>query len=337
MHRRRQPSGPRGFTLIELLVVIGILVLLMAILVPVVSHVRLKAYDTSTQAQMQRILQACESYYHDFNAYPGPVANVNLFGGSNAVAATGLVPIPITGVSGPNGGKITSSENLVLGLLGLLNPPTASNGGQISFVPASTNPPHDVVNLSKLHPGVPSYHYIDYVPGELSAGILQKTDATAMLPGRDTNVPEFIDRFPDPMPILYIRANVGGTGTPAVFQNDQSGGLMVQYNFMELSAYGCNVQTNSGGIPAFLDISYFKNINTYATATTGTTLSDTVTTPYADWNGTTPVPNSSPTTYNGYLMNPNIGGAVRGKDGFILLSAGVDRTYGTTDDTILTP
>src|SRR5215831_13873706 len=69
-----------AFTLLELLVVMGIIVLLAAILVPVVSQVRMKGYVTTTEAQMQCIAAAVQSYYHDFKAYPGPIANSSLSG-----------------------------------------------------------------------------------------------------------------------------------------------------------------------------------------------------------------------------------------------------------------
>src|SRR3954451_8771300 len=105
MARRRS-----AFTLLELLVVIGIIVLLAAILVPVVSQIRMKGYVTTTQAQMQRIAAAVQSYYHDFKAYPGPLANSSLAGWPNAannkMAMAATVPID------PK--MITSTENLTL-------------------------------------------------------------------------------------------------------------------------------------------------------------------------------------------------------------------------------
>src|SRR5579862_7526733 len=65
----------RGFTALELLVAIGIIVLLAAILIPVVNQVRMRAYTATTEGEMQRIMTACINYYHDFNAYPGPLSN----------------------------------------------------------------------------------------------------------------------------------------------------------------------------------------------------------------------------------------------------------------------
>lgn len=327
----------RGFTLIELMVVIGIIVLLAAILLPVVSQVRQTSYNTTTAAQIQRIAQACQQYYHDFNSYPGPIANANLLGGSNPIAPATLMQ-NVTNNNGGNG--ITSSENLVLGLFGYLDPPRAGaspaipnyNGNTTATTTTANPPAHDVLSLNPLRPA--KYSYIDFVPSELSGGSAGPLEALTRVTITDTNVPEFVDRFPGPLPILYIRAFVGGTAMPQADKQDVNGGAAVQYNYLELSAYGCNIQTATGAKVVMLDNNYFTSL-------TAQPLSDAAS-PYTDWNGMNPVPGSSPATYNGYLTNPNLGGGaaggtVRGKDGFILLSAGKDRIYGTTDDNIVTP
>src|SRR5580704_241934 len=102
----RQHSYPRqqGFTLVELLVVIGIIVILIAILLPVVSKVRTEAYSANTLNTIQQLSSACERYYQDFGAYPGPISNDDLEGLNAAV----VLP--------PGIQSVTSSENLVLGL-----------------------------------------------------------------------------------------------------------------------------------------------------------------------------------------------------------------------------
>lgn len=66
----KQSRRRGGFTLIELLVVIGIILVLMAILLPVIGAVQLNAQAANTQSQMMRIMSACQAYYHDFNSYP---------------------------------------------------------------------------------------------------------------------------------------------------------------------------------------------------------------------------------------------------------------------------
>jgi prepilin-type N-terminal cleavage/methylation domain-containing protein len=325
MQPARPPIRPRGFTLIELMVVIGIIVLLAAILMPVVSRVRTQAFNTSTQSQMQRIMQACESYFHDFNAYPGPVPNSQL---KNVTGAT----LKLTATGGGTFGPITSSENLVLGLFGLMNPPTTATGVPKYNGTTTTTvlpPAHDVLSLNFLHPA--SYHYIDYVPEELTGGVAGKTGNLSYAlgskgnPPADTIVPEFIDRFSDPMPIIYTRANVGNQGIATLDDT-------TQYNWLELSPYGSNLLTSQGG-GAWQLFTQQNQTTMFTTFTTNTTWPDTNAVPFNDF-----VPPASPPTGSNYLYsNPNIAGSVRGKDGFILIDAGIDRTFGTLDDIILTP
>ena len=57
---------------------------------------------------------------------------------------------------------------------------------------------------------------------------------------------------------------------------------------------------------------------------------------YALPTGITP-PGGNDAQWVAYFMNPNIAGQPRGKDGFVLISAGADRLYGTKDDIIVTP
>ena len=332
--RRHRVPASRGFTLLELLVVIGIIVLLAAILVPVVSQVRMKGYVAVTQAQLQRIATAVQSYYHDFKAYPGPLPNSQLAGWPNS-ASVNITVDPNAQPQPPqfDPKNITSSENLVLGLFGVLAPPSANNQNNSTGVTYSGFPPkHDVLSLNPVRPA--SYHYIDYIPEELSiptgyayasrfggqAGSGQSLNvdgaaaahpgdtsgAYAQPVGLDSTIPEFMDKIPDYMPILYIRANVGVavsstyTGIATVATPPQN--PPAQYDATQLKYYGFN--------------------NVYVTdypLPTGTNVSG----PDAQWIG--------------YFMNPNIVGQPRGKDGFILISAGADRLYGTKDDIIVTP
>jgi prepilin-type N-terminal cleavage/methylation domain-containing protein len=338
MQPARHPIRPRGFTLIELMVVIGIIVLLAAILMPVVSRVRQQAFNTNTQSQMQRIMQACESYYHDFNAYPGPIPNSQL---ANVIGAK----LTLTTTGGGSVGPITSSENLVLGLFGLLNPQTSGGAplynGNATAQTTVLPPAHDVLSLNPLHPA--SYHYIDYVPEELSTGstpsgltvnLLYAAGSGSAAP-TDTLVPEFVDRFSDPMPIIYTRAYVGNPGFAAAY-NSAAVTPAPQYNWLELGPYGSNLLSSQGG--GTWQLFTEQNQTTmYTTFTTGTTWPDTNAVSYNDFWPSGWTPGSPWPAGNYYYANPNIAGSVRGKDGFILIDAGLDRTYGTLDDIILTP
>jgi type II secretory pathway pseudopilin PulG len=325
--------------MIELIVVIGIIVLLAAILVPVVSQVRMRGYVAVTEGQMQRLMTACQNYYHDWNSYPGPLANNQVQGnpaGQGQVVHMAAGPnSPVT----PDPTKITSSENLVLGLLGLLSPTNNPNDPNINYNPPP--PQHDVMSLNYNRPG--SYHYIDYIPDELTDGLmfgaalranpngLPATDwgmmpsppASPNTPGpqpelvSDSQIPEFQDHIPSPMPILYLKAYSGvAVGQPpnpvtGLVTNDESV-AQAQYNFSQLAPYGFLRVKVINSNPPVSDFPFPPNLNP---PTVGNVTSDVV----------------------DYFMNPNIAGQPRGKDAFILISAGPDRIYGTADDIIVAP
>jgi prepilin-type N-terminal cleavage/methylation domain-containing protein len=67
-HRHGRPS--HAFTLLELLVVIAILGLLIALLVPSLSHVRLLAKVARTKVELDHIATALMTYYSDQHAFP---------------------------------------------------------------------------------------------------------------------------------------------------------------------------------------------------------------------------------------------------------------------------
>src|SRR5690348_14407494 len=66
-----------AFTLVELLVVIGILVALIAILLPAVNKAYKNAQRTSMQADLAAISQALDAYRNDFADYPRPDFNLS--------------------------------------------------------------------------------------------------------------------------------------------------------------------------------------------------------------------------------------------------------------------
>ena len=300
-----------GFTMIELLTVMGIIIILMAILLPVVATVRRKVYEADTTAQISRLQAACQNYFQDFSGYPGPLPDymVSGFGGP---IPTGTLQVPCypPGASTPIK-VLTSSENLVLGLLGGLkiDPVTPSN---IDYDPTLLlRGPQSLnqVNPKQYPP------YLDIKPGELTADITgnymsvactfannQPVSGQAKLIGASP-IPEFNDHFPTPAekvqqhPIIYLRARVGGV--QGVDPNSTT--ISSQYYSQEMYVYGYQFPTPN-------DPNAFNTQALY-TGTQGAT---------------------------GFFLNATLldGYTPRGKDMFILVSAGFDGIFGTLDDIV---
>lgn len=68
--RTAHPIRRRGFTLIELLTVIAIISLLIGVLVPAVSSAKNAAKRASTQNLIDKLGQGCEMFQRDFERYP---------------------------------------------------------------------------------------------------------------------------------------------------------------------------------------------------------------------------------------------------------------------------
>jgi prepilin-type N-terminal cleavage/methylation domain-containing protein len=381
-HRRR----PRAFTLIELLVVIGIIALLIGITVGVVARVRRAAYGASTSAQLATIASAIQQYYGEFHAYPGPLANVQLGAAYQVVGAA-----PVT-MPDPNGGAplplqyydpvaktvgnfpgtsqtehITGSENLVLGLLGGLQLQTPTGGGAVQFVynPAAifSDVPNDqtpsaqgALSLNYSKPGrTPAYLQVRAGdishPNQLSNNG-QFTDQANRYAG-DSIIPEFVDQFSQQMPILYLRANAGGTAIASVggeatllagqqMQDASGNNVVAQYDIAQIYDYLVVPKTSSQKSAIGTDQSSAARKFHGLQGLGSNNLSDPIIDPAtkAPYNGGLNAlayfkdPNNPGTSNIPSVGPPPTSGNARQKDGYILISAGPDGIYGTADDII---
>lgn len=345
-----------AFTLTELLVVIGIIVLLVGILIPVVSKVKQKANAADSAAFVAQLDGAIKRYHEAFRAYPGPLSNAEVRstaafpnatafpGGFRSAAPAGYAP------SDPVVSKFTGTENLVLGLLGglrvdtsgataLVYDPSAIGQGPSSLNAANPKryePFIDPVNLSwQTVNGLRTGKY-----GDEALPLTDEDSGGA----DDTIIPEFVDRFPDPMPILYLRARVGAAKTGTAASTATNNGIVnaagdktatQQYDLDQIIAY---TGTYTGGAldspqpvaptGSVQSIGVGKDFSDYKNA------SGTGFKPASQYHGLRfySDPDVEPKAALEYLRSPSFPDAPRQKDGYLLISAGPDRVYGTNDD-----
>jgi prepilin-type N-terminal cleavage/methylation domain-containing protein len=331
-------SNPTGFTLVELLVVILIIGILVGILIPVVSSVRKKAQAAATLAQINAIRGAIEAYQGTYNAYPGPIADHIMY---QVIPPT--PPYMPANIAGANGsGQLTQSENLILALFGGLR----DVGGIITFFPQDVG-----TGPRNLGPGNPGQHSAFYTNSkELSPGFFSdKVDnAGRPIPSCfDTNVPEFVDRFNEPMPLLYLRARRGAKGVMSDMKNYNAinPSDLYQYDVRQYYGYICDP---SGGNPTSGIVVGGRKQQSASGGglwqlTSGSDPRAGIGDPAMGGSGDPLINrkdgvNSAIAYFRDPALNTpannvtNETGTPRSKDSFILISAGPDRLFGTADD-----
>ncbi len=224
----RSLPGVRAFTVVELLVTIGIIVVLMAILVPVIAKVRLTAQSAATSNEIQRISAGINNYFQDFGAYPGAVSNASFATGNSAAFPSGFA-------------GYTQSKDLVMALLGGIT-------SQFTYDPDS------------LGTGPVTFNVND--PSKKQA-YLQKV--VAELPGDLSKPPEFMDLYSDPRPLIYLRINPGGvTGKANIIYDSSTSSKFVataNYDFRGVKPYLTSADTDFYGKAVTDDaiVNYFSN------------------------------------------------------------------------------
>jgi hypothetical protein len=299
---------------------------LISIAVPTINKVRVTAWAADTKAQITGLAAAVERYHGEHRAYPGVFTNRELWDSVatniNGVAPTGYVvssTIPVA--------NITGAENLVLALLGGLRFNTSTG---IEYDPSLVGQgPRNLSASLKSYPAYIEKTDLSFRAdpnnmGDLTGFYQDSRNVFASGAGTtDTDIPEFIDRFPNNrMPILYYRANIGGANAANRLQYDLEPNLAYTGSLIGVSL--------DGKWPDAHGLQDAGSITNGASEVRKIT--DHTTSPI-QWTETGP-------GYNGaiYFRHPQTGGLVnatgtpRQKDGYILISAGKDRTYGTTDD-----
>ena len=305
-----------------MLTVIGIIVLLVSILLPVVSAVRSKGHQADTMALLARIGAGAESYNADFRAYPGPLSNAQIH-----IPAAGTIPI-----KSPPGGtiqlaKVTQAENFAIGLLGgLYVESTGSGAGEITFDPNLVGNGPNSLNPRNPKKG---RAYMDKVSLATNGdGLWDYRDEVD--DADDSQLPEFLDKFPDPMPILIMRAKVGAIG---VVSNQTTFAAQQQYDLNQIIGYtgkGIGVGKEKPSDDEFRP----PVSNEPDKLKHGLRTVDPNATSDEGQNGQMGKVYKYPYDLYGFMRHPSIANTPRQKDGYILISAGADRIYGTKDDAV---
>lgn len=349
---RRQRAA--GFTLMELLIVVLIIGVLASIIVPMVAKARQHAQAANTRALIANLSTLITAYQGDFNAYPGPLSNMQITTSLGGLAAPQIDPgtgptATGTNITGAALGKITMSENLVLGLNGGLrwnrdlerieyNTAWVGQGpqwlgGTPKKLPAYGNKNNDDLSIPESD-----------TAGTVDGDYVDNNGNT----GDDTSIPEYVDRFNEPMPIIYGRARAGtrvaGTtytpGSNPVITDGTNPARPGQYDYSQYAGYVSGTGGNIGVGKIISRGEYVPQadygdppnpkhgLRTVVVTATTDRASTGYTYPYNAFaafrnHALSGAPHATP---------PDPADVPKQKDGYILISAGIDRVYGTSDD-----
>lgn len=360
---RKTEIGSRrsAFTLVELLMVVGIIAILVSITIPIVGKVRRSAQEAATRALIGQIESAAQQYFNDFSAYPGPFSHAFMvqsqqqlglggdplyqYNSSNNFTdeiTNGAATAGYNGLSDPQIKRLTGTENLVLGLMGGLISNNPADPTQIKYAFKRDDLGQGAIRFNPKRPGRANSYM---QPTNLSEGHFVDEAGAA----KDTIVPEFVDSFSNPMPILYLRARKSGEANTATALDDKNNHIVIdetgnnalvgQYNLLEIAAY----TQSTIGVGRSVSTGYYRNhqgTNPHGLVSVGEPRSSRV--------GSRTSASAYPFDAYSYLLDPvsdelptgtsNRTDAqlkkhrARKQDTFILISAGIDRVYGTEDD-----
>lgn len=146
----------------------------------------------------------------------------------------------------------------------------------------------------------------------------------------DTQIAEFVDGFPDGMPVLYLRARQGApvTGSPSeVVGRDFAAGR--QYDLTQVIGYtkaNIGAGKDSGAQADYKDGPPWPQ-HGLQTADASKTVNPGPQRAPGDGNSY-----AYPYDLNAFMRHPTVPTAAKQQDAYMLISAGADRIYGTKDD-----
>jgi prepilin-type N-terminal cleavage/methylation domain-containing protein len=328
------PSRRRGFTLIEILVVVALIVLLIGILVPALAAAKRRARRVDNESLLSGISTAIQQYETHFNTFPGPPVATTpplTMQTSNKMSGTQALLLALSYAWATPSDPAPNTPALLIGT----GPGVITYGG-FTVDPTKPSGPIDHGNTG---PAIGSnttgtFRQLPqlYTPSAKELSPPTTTGGTTWTAGGYAGTkpgvngflfPTILDHYSVQMPLLYYRGNPGVTGT-ATF--DGSSAISSQ-NIVD--DYGAST------IPSF-----YRTENVEYTESTG----------FSNAYGTSPdqtteSPISATKAGTPALANKAFAQLLTGKgtnttlspkgSGYVLMSAGEDRIYGTSDDVIV--
>jgi prepilin-type N-terminal cleavage/methylation domain-containing protein len=293
-----------GFTLIELLVVVAIIVVLISILIPALGQAKRRAKITETTAELSGISSAIEQYDAAFDAYPGP-----------APSAETTMPNTLTGTQNLLLGLSYSMKTSVAGMTA----PSATIPGVVTPLFVDMSQPTAVADLANNSKSYPAFYTITQkelspptTPGGIAwyAGGINGSSGWAF--------PTILDRFNDALPILYYRRTPGVDGTATV-----SGGVVTAQATAAIASTG---PAGTGNVASY----YVDENDSYTGA--GVVL----TSPSGAIYKQTGALGANVLALDASTVSPTaVANNATARGGYVLISAGPDRLYGTSDDIVI--
>jgi hypothetical protein len=236
---------------------------------------------------------------------------------------------------------MTMSENLVLGLMGGLQ----DVNGTITFNSNDVGSGPRSLNMGSPGQHSPFYTNSKELTRDFFMDIGRNTPSCF-----DSSVPEFVDRFNEPMPILYLRARRGANGVMSDMKNYNAlaQNQLYQYDVRQYYSYVADLSTvpPTSGVVVGGRMQEYK-VNGQLAGAFWQLCSDSanprngIGDPMSGGSGDPLVDGKDKVNFAlAYFRNPSLStgavtnetGSPRNKDSFILISAGPDRLFGTSDD-----
>jgi type II secretory pathway pseudopilin PulG len=295
-------------------------VVLVALLIPALSAAKRRAKITESTAMLSGLSSNIEQYYQVFQAYPGPA--------------------PVTQTTSVIADAPTGTQNLLLGLsfTSYAAPKSlpseckvAINGTAVYIDAANPMGPTDVANGGKQYGAFFTPTAKDLTAGTQSGAVY--TWSSGGIAGASVStaakMPTIIDRFADPLPILYYRKVPGVDGTATA-----TGSKVTAQPAGNNSATARIVYDHGVANPPTTVASYYIDENVAYVGTSGTPANLVS-------------PSGATFTQSGTLdantLATDVATIVQGapapnataRGGYVLISAGFDRVYGTSDDIVV--